>query len=195
MVRVARLVVVLVLMAVSNSGCQSQQQKISEPPRVTLGWKKVDAQSIRMPQYELPRLLNEVGQESRTGRAALNGKPGSPVLINFWASYCGPCVKELPLLQRLADSGDAIVYGVSRDVRQRFAKEMLDDREISYANWIDSEGRYMAKLRGLIPVLAIPSSLLVVDGKIVYTHVGRFDSWEELHEHLPKHSGGGVRRS
>lgn len=54
----------------------------------------------------------------------LNGKPvslsqfnGKPVLVNLWASWCGPCVKEFPSLKRLVEhyNGKLIVLAVSHD--------------------------------------------------------------------------------
>jgi len=54
----------------------------------------------------------------------LDGKPvslsqfkGKPVLINLWASWCAPCVKEFPSLERLVDhyKGDIVVLAVSHD--------------------------------------------------------------------------------
>ncbi len=54
----------------------------------------------------------------------LNGKPvslsqfrGRPVIINLWASWCGPCVKEFPSLKRLVEhfKGNVVVLAVSHD--------------------------------------------------------------------------------
>ena len=40
---------------------------------------------------------------------------GRPVLVNLWASWCAPCVKELPTLDRLEQSGKVQVLAVSQD--------------------------------------------------------------------------------
>lgn len=41
---------------------------------------------------------------------------GKPVLVNLWATWCGPCVAELPTLDRLAQSGKVRVVAVSQDM-------------------------------------------------------------------------------
>ncbi|WP_235982104.1 TlpA family protein disulfide reductase [Novosphingobium aerophilum] len=51
-----------------------------------------------------------------TGRElALESLAGRPVLINLWATWCAPCVKELPTLEALAGSGAVRVVTVSQD--------------------------------------------------------------------------------
>jgi len=53
-------------------------------------------------------------------KLALAGLKGKPVLINLWATWCGPCVKELPTLDALAarDAGRLAVVTVSQDSSQ-----------------------------------------------------------------------------
>jgi thiol-disulfide isomerase/thioredoxin len=41
---------------------------------------------------------------------------GQPVLVNLWATWCGPCVKEMPTLDALAGSGAVRVVAVSQDL-------------------------------------------------------------------------------
>src|SRR4051812_45788359 len=40
---------------------------------------------------------------------SLQGEHATPVLVNLWATWCAPCVKELPTLDRLSQSQNAIV--------------------------------------------------------------------------------------
>jgi thiol-disulfide isomerase/thioredoxin len=102
------------------------------------------------------------------------------VLVNFWESSCGPCVQEMPLLQRLQRTGEVTVMGVTRDVRRQSATALMQQTKVSYANWSDPAGRYVGRFRGSIPVAAVPSSVLVVDGRIARVHIGPFQSWRDL---------------
>ena len=47
---------------------------------------------------------------------SLSSLKGAPVLVNLWATWCGPCVKELPDLARLAASGKVRVVTISQDM-------------------------------------------------------------------------------
>ena len=65
--------------------------------------------------------------------AALAGG-GKRLYLNFWASYCGPCVAELPLLQELHAGGDVVVLALSMDASGdvEAACETLDARGTSF---------------------------------------------------------------
>ncbi|MGK0220498.1 MAG: thiol-disulfide isomerase/thioredoxin [Planctomycetota bacterium] len=59
------------------------------------------------------RALDADGEEVDVDLAKLGG--GRPVYLNLWASYCVPCIKELPDLQKIHSSGEYAVVGISMD--------------------------------------------------------------------------------
>jgi len=69
---------------------------------------------------------------------ALGG--GKPVLVNFWASYCAPCVAELPLLGERHESGDQVVVTLSLDVKEDVAAA----RDLLRAAGVDFPAYYLA---------------------------------------------------
>lgn len=74
-----------------------------------------------MPAFELPNLAGE----TKTARDYL----GKPLLVNFWATWCAPCRREMPELMALhAERGDEVaVVGIAMDLQQdvvRFIEEM-----------------------------------------------------------------------
>ncbi|MDF1838454.1 MAG: ASPIC/UnbV domain-containing protein [Planctomycetota bacterium] len=77
-------------------------------------------------------LQNASGEEIEFDvKAIANGKP---MYLNLWASYCGPCVKEIPDLQAISDEGQITMIGISVDIesaKPRAAK-LLESRSASY---------------------------------------------------------------
>lgn len=107
---------------------------------------------------------------------------GRPVLLNLWATWCGPCRAEIPELQRLHEehSGSGFaVLGVSVDdpgARDEI-RAFLEQRNVTYPNVHDPEG----KVAEMFNAFAIPTSALVDrSGRIVWKKVGiiRFDDPE-----------------
>ena len=96
------------------------------------------------------------------------------VLVNIWASYCAPCVRELPMLQAVSESGRLAVVGISRDVRASAAEGRLRRAGVAYPNWLDPEATFNIQLDTLVPLNSVPSSVLIEDGKVVAVHVGAF---------------------
>jgi len=64
------------------------------------------------PEIDLP--------DAKGNPVALSSLRGSLVLVDFWASWCGPCIKEQPLLQKLytAYSDKFSIYSVSMDTKK-----------------------------------------------------------------------------
>lgn len=103
---------------------------------------------------------------------------GKPVLVNLWATWCGPCVKELPTLDRLAArEGDALqVVTVSQDSDgdDGTARAKVDRffAEKGYRNlrpFVDAENAMMTELG----IGTLPTSILYdAQGREVWRYVG-----------------------
>ncbi len=97
---------------------------------------------------------------------------GEVVLINFWASWCGPCRQEMPLLSELHDKYRDMgftVLGVNVEENSSAARKLLKDMPVSFPVLFDSDSSVSRKY----DVVAMPSTVLVDrDGNVRYLHKG-----------------------
>ncbi len=103
----------------------------------------------------------------------LSGRRGKLVLLDFWASWCAPCIVELPHLIDLQRrySGRLKVIGVSMDDNAGAAKDVMAHYRINYPVVMGDVA--LGKLYG--GVLGLPEIYLIGrDGKIITSWRGDF---------------------
>jgi thiol-disulfide isomerase/thioredoxin len=104
----------------------------------------------------------------------LNGPPrrlaeyrGKPLLINVWASWCGPCIQEMASLERLAWREDRVpfsVIGISTDDYPQKALAFLNRSNATIRHFIDHD----QQVENLLGASTIPLTVLVdADGRVV----------------------------
>lgn len=106
---------------------------------------------------------------------------GRPLLINVWASWCGPCIKEMPELQRyFAEQGDqgVQVVGIALDDATA-VRDFLKTTPVAYPIVLDAAGPADAGVRLGNPKGVLPYSVLVsADGRLLKQRIGPFEPGE-----------------
>jgi thiol-disulfide isomerase/thioredoxin len=99
---------------------------------------------------------------------------GQVILLNFWATWCVPCKREIPALIALYrdyQKRGFIVLGVSVDSEIRAIKPFAREMKMNYPVLIGAGREDLSKAFG--PFIGFPTSVLVArDGKVCVRHVG-----------------------
>lgn len=103
---------------------------------------------------------------------------GKPLLINVWASWCGPCRAEMASLERLAQryNGKAFnIIGISTDDYKTSAESFIKQTGISFENFLDSR----LFLENMLGANTIPLTVLVdADGRVLAKVRGAYE-WDD----------------
>ena len=108
------------------------------------------------------------------GESSFSEWAGQPRLVNFWATWCAPCRREIPLLNELQGSNDVDlrIIGIAVDdmpAVEAYAEEM----PFSYPVLVGDQDAIAAAEAFGIEFIALPFTLLVsADGELLKAHVG-----------------------
>jgi len=118
---------------------------------------------------------------------ALDGTPhelplaGRPMLVNLWASWCGPCIEEMPELDRFAASQGANgtqVVGIALDDRTA-VEAFLRRIPVRYPILLDEAGPRDAGVQLGNPKGVLPYTVLIAaDGRLIKQKIGPFQPGE-----------------
>jgi thiol-disulfide isomerase/thioredoxin len=114
------------------------------------------------------------------GSLSLADLRGNVLVLNVWGSWCGPCRAEAPDLAEIsAETMDQGVRFIGIDVRDNPAAARAFEREfgITYPSFDDQDGQVLASFAGVVPVSAVPSTIVVdQSGVIRASIVGQIDT-------------------
>ncbi len=135
--------------------------------------QSLQTQLVAGARFPALQLTNLKGEPVSTAQFA-----GKVLVLNVWATWCAPCRRELPSLQRLSEQLDPqkfVVLGMSVDADDHVVREFLIERKVTFTNWQDAD---MRVARDMLGVRAYPSTYLVAADGIVRRIVGGAQPWD-----------------
>ena len=116
------------------------------------------ASSTRAPEFRA-RVISPAGAGEELRLSDLRGQP---VVLNFWASWCGPCRAEMPAFERVADryrERGLVVVGMTVQDEEGAALSFLRELGISYTVGMDDDGT-ISRAYG---VTGLPATYFITD--------------------------------
>lgn len=163
----------VILAAISVGSASFLSNIASKVGNVTL---LAPAQKSPAPDFQLEALDGS--------RVKLSDLRGHPVLINFWATWCGPCQLEMPLIEQYYQKyqPDLIVLAVDNDEPKSDVQAFATNHNLTFPVLLDPG----AKVEDLYQVRAFPTSFFVdKSGTILYQYIGSLNE-SQLVQYLAK---------
>jgi thiol-disulfide isomerase/thioredoxin len=120
--------------------------------------------------------------------ARLKELRGYPVVVNKWASWCGPCRAEYPDFQKLSVKyGKRVAFlGIDSNDDREDAEEFLEELPVSYPSYEDPQGEIAQLIRASI---AFPATVFYDrTGKLAYIKQGQYLREEHLEQDIKRYA-------
>ena len=110
------------------------------------------------PDFELPLLDG--------GTAKLSDYRGQRVMLNFWATWCGPCRSEMPDMQKLYENKDIVILAVNladTESSEKNAPNFVEEYELTFPILLDEK----TEVADLYQIQPIPTSFMIDSNGII----------------------------
>ena len=127
----------------------------------------------------------------RAFKAQLSSLRGTPVVVNQWASWCGPCRLEFPFFRDLARKYDGKVafLGVNSNDSRDAAADFLEQQPVPFPHYVDGDTKVARVFKGgrSWPTTAFYDRT----GELAFTHQGQYRSAADLEADIVMYALGG----
>jgi len=185
-VGVVALAVVLAIGLSQAGGGGSPNPKSAAPAAAKA---KRQLEGAPKPLADLHAQANKLlGGGPKAFKARLAELKGYPVVVNKWASWCGPCRAEFPDFQKLSlRYGKEVAFlGVNGEDNYEEATDFLKRYPVSYPSYIDQSGTVAQTFNG---ASAFPTTVFYDrDGKLAYIHQGQYLREQHLEQDIERYA-------
>jgi len=138
----------------------------------TIGLFREDRDVLRSTFLDEPAPVFSVPKYKAKGEevSLAQMKGGGPVVLNFWASWCGPCIVEHPEITKLSKLDGVRVFGINYKDKTDDAQRFLDRYGNPFTEiGVDEKGRAAIEYG----VAALPETFVINgEGRVIYKHTG-----------------------
>jgi thiol-disulfide isomerase/thioredoxin len=191
MVRGIGLLMTMAATVLATAGCGAEEPRSAASPA---DYERALADA----PAPLDRLYSRPNELLNGGPAAfertLRGLRGHPVVVNKWASWCGPCRFEFPFFQeQVKKRGKEIAFlGVDSEDAREEAREFLEEFPVPYPSFFDPKSDIAERLGS---ERNFPTTTFYdTGGELVYTKPGGYASEAALEDDIREYAVAGARQ-